>query len=179
MLIAWINVKRALNFYIMCIYTFSVIYRINRERFPNTNRVVFVMDIPSVYYFGGKWMLRISQIIFMLQTINQFILAPNLFLLWRCDPTRVMASSFLRFLDHTQRRTTVGRTPLDEWSTHRRDLYLTTRNTHNRHTAMPPGGIRTHDLSRRAAADLRLRARGHWDRLLLQNMYLKEGYYKN
>jgi len=27
-----------------------------------------------------------------------------------------MASSFLRFLDHTQRRTTVGGTPLDEWS---------------------------------------------------------------
>jgi len=23
------------------------------------------------------------------------------FLLWRCDPTRVMASSFLKFLDHT------------------------------------------------------------------------------
>ena len=36
------------------------------------------------------------------------------FLLWRCDPTRVMTSSFLRYLDHTQRRTTVGRTPLDE-----------------------------------------------------------------
>ena len=29
-------------------------------------------------------------------------------------PTRVMASSFLRFLNHTQRRTTVSRTPLDE-----------------------------------------------------------------
>ena len=27
-----------------------------------------------------------------------------------------------------------------------------------------PGGIWTHDLSRRAAADLRLRPRGHWDR---------------
>jgi len=26
-----------------------------------------------------------------------------------------------------------------------------------------PGGIRTHDLSRRAAADLPLRPRGHWD----------------
>ena len=26
-----------------------------------------------------------------------------------------------------------------------------------------PGGIRTHDLSRRVAADLRLRLRGHWD----------------
>jgi hypothetical protein len=58
--------------------------------------------------------------------------------LWRCDPTWVMASSFLRFLDHTQWRTTVGRTPLDEWSARRRDLYLTTHNTHNRQTSMPP-----------------------------------------
>jgi hypothetical protein len=33
---------------------------------------------------------------------------------WRCDLMRVMASSFLMFLDHTQRRTTVGRAPLDE-----------------------------------------------------------------
>jgi hypothetical protein len=32
----------------------------------------------------------------------------------RCDPTRVMASTFFIFLDHTQRRSTVGRTPLDE-----------------------------------------------------------------
>ena len=59
-----------------------------------------------------------------------------LFFLWRCDPTPVMASSFLGFLDHTQRRTTVGRTPLDEWSARRRDLYLTTHNTHNRQTSM-------------------------------------------
>jgi len=28
-----------------------------------------------------------------------------------------------------------------------------------------PGGIRTHNLCMRAAADLRIRARGHWDRL--------------
>jgi hypothetical protein len=45
---------------------------------------------------------------------------------------------FTRFLDHTQRRTTVGRTPLDEWSVRRRDLYLTTHNNHNRQTSMPP-----------------------------------------
>jgi hypothetical protein len=62
-------------------------------------------------------------------------------LLWRCDPTRVMAPSFLRFLDHTQRRTTVGRTPLDEWSARRRDLYLSTHNTHNRQTSMPSVGF--------------------------------------
>ena len=52
-----------------------------------------------------------------------------------------MTSSFLRFLDHTQRRITVGRTPLDEWSARRRDFYLTTHNTHNRQTFMPPVGF--------------------------------------
>ena len=40
----------------------------------------------------------------------------------------------------------------------------------SQHFVMPlykihaPGGIRTHNLSRRAAADLRLRPRCHWDR---------------
>ena len=63
------------------------------------------------------------------------------FFLWRYDPTRVMASSFLRFLDHTQRLTIVGRTPLDEWSARRRDLYLTTHDTHNRRISMPPVGF--------------------------------------
>ena len=63
------------------------------------------------------------------------------FLLWRCDPVQVMASSFLRFPDHTQRRTTAGRTPLEEWSACRRDLYLTTHNTHNRQTSMPLVGF--------------------------------------
>jgi hypothetical protein len=54
---------------------------------------------------------------------------------------RVMASSFLMFIDHTQRRATVGRNPLDEWSARRRDLYLTTHNTHNTQTSMPPVGF--------------------------------------
>jgi len=61
-------------------------------------------------------------------------------------------------------RTTLGRTPLDEWSARRRDLYLTTHNIHNRKDIHALGGIRTHNLSRREAADLRLRPRCHWDR---------------
>ena len=56
-----------------------------------------------------------------------------LFLAQEPPPEWATASSFTKFLDHT-RRTTVGTTPLDEWSARRRDLYLTTRNTHNRHT---------------------------------------------
>jgi hypothetical protein len=45
------------------------------------------------------------------------------------------------YLDHTQRRSTVGRTPLDERSARRRDFYLTTQNTHNRQTSMSPVGF--------------------------------------
>jgi len=56
-------------------------------------------------------------------------------------PQWAMASSFTSFLDHKQRRTTVSRTPLDEWSARRRYLYLTTQNTHNRQTSMPPVGF--------------------------------------
>ena len=52
-----------------------------------------------------------------------------------------MEHIFLMFLDHTQRRSTVGRTPLDEWSARRRDLYLTTHDTHNRQISMPPVGF--------------------------------------
>jgi len=48
-----------------------------------------------------------------------------------------MENLFLMFLDHTQRRTTVGRTPLHEWSARRKDLYLTTHDTHNRQIPMP------------------------------------------
>ena len=48
---------------------------------------------------------------------------------------------FLMFLDHTQRRSTVGRTPLDEWSARPRDLYLTTHNTHNTQTSLHPVGF--------------------------------------
>jgi hypothetical protein len=65
--------------------------------------------------------------------------------------------------DHTQAHTTVGRTPLDEGSARRRDLYLTTQTLYETNIHAP-GGIRTHDPSKRSAADLRLSPRGHWDR---------------
>jgi hypothetical protein len=51
-----------------------------------------------------------------------------------------MECIFLMFLDHTQRRSTVGRTPLDERSARRRDLYLTIHDTHNRQS-MPLVGV--------------------------------------
>jgi hypothetical protein len=53
-----------------------------------------------------------------------------------------MQCIFLMFLDHTQRRSTVGRTPLDERSARHRDLYLTTHDNHNRQISMPPVGFK-------------------------------------
>ena len=54
----------------------------------------------------------------------------------------------------------LGRTPQDEWSARRRDLYLTTHNTHKRYRPMLPAGFehaipagerpQTHDLNRAA-----------------------------
>jgi hypothetical protein len=60
------------------------------------------------------------------------------YFLWFCSQARAMASSFTKFLDHTKGRDTFGRTPLEEWSVHCRDLYLT---THNRQTSMPLMGF--------------------------------------
>jgi len=62
----------------------------------------------------------------------------HLFVFGATAPQWAMASSFTRFLDHTRLRSTVGRTPLDEWSALRRDLCLTTHNIQNRPTFMPP-----------------------------------------
>jgi hypothetical protein len=40
------------------------------------------------------------------------------------------------------RHTTLGRTPLDQWSARRRNFYLTTHNTHKRRTSMPLTGFK-------------------------------------
>ena len=99
-------------------------------------------------------------LVFFMSPISASSIRPCLFVWsWRDSPQWASASSFTRFLDHTQRSITVGRTPLDEWSARRRYLYLTTHNTHNRQTSMPPVGFEP-SLSGRAAADLRLRLRG-------------------
>jgi len=66
-----------------------------------------------VQYSKHNPLVQHDHMIFIYILINIFYIFLLSFL-WRCGPTRAMASSFLRFLDHTQRRTTVGRTPLDE-----------------------------------------------------------------
>jgi len=94
-----------------------------------------------------------------------------IFPLWRCVPTLAMASSFLMFLDYTEWRTTVGRTPLDEWSARRKDPYLTTNNTRNTQTNNP-------QQSKRVAADLCLWQRGQWNQLLKHKLSIYNNIYE-
>jgi hypothetical protein len=64
----------------------------------------------------------------------------------------------------TLRHTTHGKVPLEELETRRRDLYLTTQNTHKRQTSMLPAGfehaiptierLKTHVLARAANYNL-------------------------
>jgi hypothetical protein len=60
--------------------------------------------------------------------------SPSLFYLLVHSRCRGCLFSF----DHTQPHTTVGRTPPDEGSARRRDLYLTTQTLYKRQTSMPP-----------------------------------------
>ena len=84
--------------------------------------------------------------------------------LWRCSPMKAMASSFMRCCQithktHHCRQDSYGRVI----SSSQRPLPDNTQHSQQKNIHAP-GGIRTHDLSRRAAADLRLRLRGHWGR---------------
>jgi hypothetical protein len=64
----------------------------------------------------------------------------------------------------TLRHTTLRRTPLDQWSARRRDLYLTIHNTHKRQTSMPPARLEPTIAATVRAPNPRLTPRGHWDR---------------
>jgi hypothetical protein len=79
----------------------------------------------------------------------------------RNSPTLARATSCSKFLNHTQLPTTVGRTPLDEGSARRRDLYLTHSQETDTHA---PIGIQTRTSSKQAAVDPRLRPLAHWNR---------------
>ena len=112
-------------------------------------------DIKFVFYSSTTLLYickSVRSTIFCIKSSKNSII---FFPLWRCGPTGFTVSSFMRFLDHTQRGTTIGRTPLDEWSARRRDIYLTTYSNHNRQTSISPAGFEfTHNPSKEEIHDL-------------------------
>ena len=103
-------------------------------------------------------------------TLDYVILIKVLVTFAATAPQWARASSFTKSLDHTQthhiRQDSSGRVisslqgPLPDNTQHSQetDIHSTS-------------GIRTHTLSRRAAADPRVRPRGHWDRVIKVNPY--------
>jgi hypothetical protein len=106
----------------------------------HSNRLIYLTGFERL--LSTKFISSSDWLCYVTSWITCYVLHSNFLFLWPCVPTRVIAFSFLRFLDHTQRLITVGRNPLDEWSARRRDLYLTTHSTHNRKTSMPPVGFK-------------------------------------
>ena len=82
-------------------------------------------------------------------------------------PGRLHYRGFTMILRHT----TLGRTPLDEWSARRRGLYLANTQLWQVTDIHVTGWIRTRNSIMRAAVDPRLRRRCPWDHTWLK--YLK------
>jgi hypothetical protein len=76
------------------------------------------------------------------KTVYRSVLYVSLIILLLFAQQPSMGHSLLihEFLNDTKRCNTAGRTPLDEKSARRKD-HLTTHNTHNRQTSMPPVGL--------------------------------------
>ena len=70
--------------------------------------------------------------------------------------------------------TALGNAPVDVWSSRRRDLYLTILTT-DIHAL---GGIRTHNPSKRATVDPRLRPPGHRDRRYIVLLCLRNNLFR-
>ena len=90
------------------------------------------ISVPSVHRYMCYLNLLRSPVLGSRCNLNTYAWYTFRFFVWCCCPMQAMAYSFLRFLDHTQRRIKVGRNPLDGWSPRRRDLYLTTHDTRNK-----------------------------------------------
>jgi hypothetical protein len=137
------RVKMPANKHITHNITFSFSLKRRWENIKRNSSNVFIHSLSCCRPIKNNYALQIYKI------INNIALAAklnicNLFYYifsWLCSPARAMASSSTTFLDHIQRRATVGRTHMDEWSARLRDRYIATHNTHNRHTSMPPEGF--------------------------------------
>ena len=98
--------------------------------------VLILHNVESVYFFYSDPVFPAEYTAYYFRTCLNYYVS-----FWPISSQWAMASKYIRFLDHTQRRITDGRTPLDEWSARRRDLYLTKHNNHNRQTFMSPVGF--------------------------------------
>jgi hypothetical protein len=93
--------------------------------------IFYILQYFTTIYFTRTIFHNIlKQYFFWLLT---YIVGSDFYLIYEVPHSKFLAQQppqwaraflFTRFLDHTQRRTTVGKTSLEEWSARRRDVYL-------------------------------------------------------
>jgi len=94
-------------------------------------------------------------------------------LIWPLPPTHCRCRGLpFHLITLTNPQTTLGRTPLDEWSARRRDLYLTIHNTHKGYTSMPPAGFEAAILAKARPSGLAWRPWLFKDTFLLAHITL-------
>ena len=143
------------NIIYRCIFLCNVGLHECRPRYPTISPPIHSCIVPFIH------LSNISLRLCMLLKDPPIHLPISFFLPWCNNPSVLRHPHYRGFI--TLRHTTLGKTPLDEWSARRRGLYLTTHNTHETEIHVL-GGIRTHNPSKPVAPDPHLRPRGHWDR---------------
>ena len=90
----------------------------------------------------------------------------SFYFLWRFDPIPGHGLPWRGFAITLIGHTTLSRTPLDDWSARRRDLYLTTHNSHKRQISMRSVGfesaIPASERSQTHALDRASNGIGNW-----------------
>ena len=109
---------------------------------PNSWRMMMMMmhtQFTTVVYVISPWFFFFFALgaLFFHSTLNHVISHPRHFFFMARQPLVDQGPPHYRGFRHT----TLGRTPLDQWSARIRDLYLTTNSIHKRQTSMPSEGF--------------------------------------
>ena len=86
------------------------------------------------------YLLTVTDAVATASLHNVMMIIVPVFSSWLYSPSGL--KSLLECSSIALRHTTLGRTPLDDWSALIRDVYLTTHNAHNRQTFMPQTGFK-------------------------------------
>ena len=127
------------------------------------HNVQTLSPIGSDALLTGKYLLTFWRICCLHFNLKIMALEHTVFFLHGATAPSGPGSPHYRVLAVKLRHTTVGRTPLDEWSAGNRDLYLTTHNTQYRQIFRPPPPRVRFEPTIPASERPRLRSRDHSD----------------
>ena len=124
--------------------TFVNFSKILRQYSENKDQVACILTTASTC----RWLVNrtpLKQTRLTLDTVQVFpksvwtyLLLPYFFSTVALTTPSVRGSPHYGGFTMALRHTTIGRTPLDEWSARRRDFYLTTHNNHKKQTSIQP-----------------------------------------